>query len=153
MKALALDLAWLALSYAAAVLVAVCVSVALMALPSFFPGLGMWQSFAAFREDVPGLLVFGMLITGLFGLPGFLIALRLAQRGSWSRVGQFAFAGCANTLLAIILFQIYMGAPVLPLSIYLPCFPGGYAGGVAYWFLRARYRAARPPYVLERSAR
>jgi hypothetical protein len=75
-------------------------------------------------------------------MPGFLIAVWLAHARRWNRWSQFAFAGVADAVFALVLTQLYMGETLLP-NVVLPCFPGGFAGGAAYWHAAGKYLARR----------
>lgn len=132
------------LGYVAAVLTAVAVSVGLMVLPQLAVG-GSGTLTEGFVDDVGRLAMFGLVATTTMALPGFLFALWLARKGGWRRWTAYAIAGFANAFVALVLFQLYLGGFLPVPDLLLPCFPAGYAGGVAYWLVSLKWLGAWPP--------
>ncbi len=121
------------LGYIAAILISVNVTVFAILAPSALPDHGAWGSFYANKRDLGFIYSLGFIITPLTALPGFLLTLFVARRGGWVGWLPFACAGTLSAVLALAIFNVAMQMPLLPLTILLPCLPGGFAGGLAYW--------------------
>ncbi|RWM91584.1 MAG: hypothetical protein EOR84_20355 [Mesorhizobium sp.] len=123
------------LGYLAAVLIAVTVAVSAILAPTALPDNGAWGSFYANKSDTEVLYVLGLYVTFPTALPGFLLTLFVARLGRWVGWLPFACAGTLNAVLALAILRVPLHMPVLgtPLMILLPCLPGGFAGGIAYW--------------------
>ncbi len=148
-------IAYVFFGYLAAVLVAVAVAVFAMLAPTMFPDDGAWGSFYAYRRDLIDVFQIGLVFTFPTALPGFLLTLFLARWGGWVGWLPYACAGLLNAVLALAIFDLALQMfdptplrmPLLPLDLLLPCLPGGFAGGVAYWVVvrkSLRDRAAFP---------
>ncbi|RUU13154.1 hypothetical protein EOD23_05360 [Mesorhizobium sp. USDA-HM6] len=120
------------LGYVGAVLIAVTVSVSAMLAPSALPDDGAWGSLNANLRSLDLLYVAGLEITFITALPGFLLTLFFARAGGWTGWLTFACAGALNVVLALAVLNAALGTG-MPLRILLPCLPGGFAGGFAYW--------------------
>lgn len=131
--------------YMVAVCVAVVVTVALVLAPSVLPDAGASGSVLALLRDLPLILVFGFVWTVSCALPGFVVAILLGERGQWDRWRSYALAGLVNAVPSLAIFAAFVGSPFEMPSMVAAVFPGGFAGGAAYWFsagwLIARRRA------------
>jgi len=130
--------------YLAAVAAASAVTVAMILLPEALPGLG---GPAPFRQTVveigPPMLAIGFLYTLLCAFPGFVAAIWLGERDRWMRGRTYAAAGFANVVPALLVFWMLSGSPFeMPVMVYAS-FPGGLAGGAAYWLTAGRIVARR----------
>ncbi len=133
--------------YLAAVLVAVTATVATVLLWTAQKNAVNWGSFYAFVRHLGDMYRFGIMVTLPAALPGFLLTLFVAHRVGWAGWLPFAAAGTLNAILALTLFGIYIHQDVFEQEVVLPCLPGGFAGGVAYWAVvrkSLRDRAASP---------
>ncbi|MGD9913515.1 MAG: hypothetical protein AB7S80_05480 [Rhizobiaceae bacterium] len=127
--------------YAAAVLVASIVTIIFVMAPAIV-ATGFTQ---AVIDNAGRLLAFGLVATGSMALPGFVFTVWLAGYSGWNRWTLFALAGLADAFVALVILQVYLGGMLAP-ELLLPCFPGGYAGGIAYWrATRSRWLAPTSP--------
>ncbi|PZV38689.1 hypothetical protein [Mesorhizobium kowhaii] len=135
------DLPWGRIGYAffgylAAVLIAVTATMFAMLLPTVLPDDGAWGSYYATSRSLGDIFPFALMITFLTALPGFLLTLFVARRRGWVGWLPFACAGTLDAILALVILNISLvqNRPFeTPLQILLPCLPGGFAGGFAYW--------------------
>lgn len=125
-------LLFMALGYALAVLVATTVVVLIQGLPTVFPDQGAWGSFYNYLNDFPSMFLFGLLMTAIYGLPGWLITVVAAEwRGERGKYW-FAIAGILTAILAIVIAsrgQRLFADWLLNGGILV----GGFFGGLAYW--------------------
>jgi hypothetical protein len=140
-----LRFAFAMLGYAAAVLAAVLVSVSAMLLPTAMPGHGAWGSLDASLRDLWTVTGIGLFLTAIFAFPGFVVALVFADLRRWRRWLPFSVAGALDALVALSLFGAYGAgsATAMPVGLALPCMPGGFVGGWAYWIVAGRLLARR----------
>ncbi len=132
-----------ALGYVIAVCVAVVVTEAVMLAPAALPDDGRNGSIFAFLPDLPGVFVVGFFWTFLCALPGFVVAVILGERRSWSHWLSYAAAGTLNVVPSLAIFSGLAGPPFsMPLMI-VGAFIGGFAGGAAYWAGAGRFVARR----------
>ncbi len=88
-------------------------------------------------DDFTAILIPGLAITFSTALPGFLVAVWASRRYAWRHWHQYALAGAANAVPALL---VYHGDTMLT-AIYAPlsfCAPGGFVGGLAYWVVTRR---------------
>jgi hypothetical protein len=143
--------------YLAAVLVAVVATMFAILLPTVFPDDGAWGSYYATSRSLGDIFPFVLMTTFLTALPGFLVTLFVARRGGWMGWLPFACAGTLNTVVALAIFDVALGMPDrvplhmpllgMPLAILLPCLPGGFAGGFAYWAVVRRSLLSNEEFV------
>lgn len=138
----------IAAGYLVACAVASAVAVAVMLAPTVLPDGGRYGSIFAFISDfLPGAAI-GLFYTILCAWPGFIAAIALGELYSWERWRDYAFAGLVNVAPSLAVFSMYAGSPFEAPLIVLANFPGGFAGGAAYWFaagrLIARWRYIAP---------
>jgi len=126
--------------YGVAVAVATAVTLALLlgiALMFDADGGGM----AEFWRDLPTMYSGGFMMTFIYALPGFLLVLVLAWRLGWSRWSNFAVAGSADAVVALLLAGLHGGgmSGMLAPGMVLSCILGGFAGGACYWSSAGRF--------------
>ena len=98
-------------------------------------------------DDLPLMLVVGFVWTFSCALPGFVVAILFGERLRWDRWHLYALAGLANAAPSLAIFALVFGSPLDVPSMVAASFPGGFAGGAAYWLsagrplARRRYRA------------
>ncbi len=130
-------LLFMALGYALAVLVATTIVVAIMGAPTIFPDQGAWGSFYRFAQDFPMMFLFGLMMTSLYGLPGWLMTVIFAE---WrTRRGKlfFAVTGLWTALLALLIAGMGKGMFSEAL-LNIACLIGGICGGLAYWVIAGK---------------
>ena len=132
------QLAWKILGYAAAVVVATFITVALVVAVSTFPDNGRFGSYYKVINDVLGMAYIGMIMTSTYGSPGWLIAVCIAAWRAEKRKVYFVIAGGLTSLLAHFLLSGIAGAWTFGISgelggIFVWSFIGGLCGGWAYW--------------------
>jgi hypothetical protein len=132
-----------AFGYFMAVCTAVVVTEAIMVAPMALPDGGANGSILALLPDFPGMFIVGFFWTFICALPGFIVAIVLGERWGWSRWTSYAFAGAANALPSLAIFAGLAGSPFAMPSMVVGAFPGGFAGGGAYWFAAGRTIAGR----------
>lgn len=132
-----------AFGYLVAVCAAVVVTEAIMVAPMALPDQGANGSIVAFLPDFPGMFVVGFFWTFICALPGFIVAIFIGERRGWSRWTSYAVAGAANALPSLAIFAGLAGSPLVVPAMVLGAFPGGFAGGAAYWFSAGRTIASR----------
>ena len=79
MKTLVLRGVWMLLGYALAVLVATTIACIVFGLPTVLPDDGRWGSFYTWWRDFPSMLFIGGMMTAIYGLPGWLGSVILAE--------------------------------------------------------------------------
>lgn len=135
--------------YLIAVSVAVVVTVGLILAAAALPDGGAYGSFFALMRDLPAMLAIGFAWTISCALPGFVVAIVLGESRLWDRWRDYAVAGVANAGASLAIFAVAFGSPFDMPSMVAASFPGGFAGGAAYWFsvgrlvARRRHTAAR----------
>lgn len=132
------------LGYGVAVCVAAGVTIAFWLLPTALPDAGLFGSPTSPTDDLAGTYLFGVFVTGITALPGFLAILALAIIRRWRTWSCFAVAGAFNALPSILIFAAWMDSPptLLGPGLTLACLPGGFAGGLAFWALAGRHAGA-----------
>jgi hypothetical protein len=135
-----IHLLFMLLGYALAVLVATTIVVAIMGAPTIFPDQGAWGSFYKFMQDFPMMFGFGLMMTSIYGLPGWLVTVIFAEwRDRRSRLF-FAAAGVLTALLAMIIAGMGHGLFSERL-LHGACLIGGLFGGLAYWAIAGKSSA------------
>lgn len=127
--------------YAAAVIVAVVISVGLFALLANLFDPGGNEPFLNSPDDLVLPIEYGLIVTAVFAFPGFVIALVLSIVRQWKRWWFFAVAGAANAIFSLAIFGAYGNGSIMPIGLILPCLPGGLAGGYVYWLVAGRFLA------------
>ena len=138
-----LTIALVVAGYLVAVCVAVVVTVALILAPSALPDGGARGSFFALLRELPAFLIIGFVWTVSCALPGFIVAILLGESLRWDRWRDYAIAGLVNAVPSLAVFAIFVGSPFEMPSMVVASFPGGFAGGAAYWFTAGRLVAGR----------
>ena len=81
----------------------------------------------------------GYSITFPTALPGFIVALCLGFALRWRGWLSFALAGALNVIPAVWLFDQFLGgvgaSSMLQTALPLYCLPGGFLGGLVFWFV------------------
>ncbi|WP_312797900.1 hypothetical protein [Tianweitania sp.] len=132
-----------AVGYFVAVIVAVVVTVFLIIGTPFFEsevGVVTWPDVS---RQLPSLVTIGMAWTFPCAFPGFLLAVLLGERLKWNSWRPYAIAGFGNAAPALAIFSVLFGSPSDLTAMTVSSFPGGFAGGLAYWFASGRYVASR----------
>lgn len=125
--------------YVVAVAIATIVTVALLFTPAV---LSSGLSDAA---DTPAIMLVGFFWTFVCALPGFVAAIVLGERHAWRHWLAYAVAGLLNVVPAFAIFGGLTGSLSGLTELVLCAFPGGFAGGGAYWAGAGRFVAARRP--------
>lgn len=132
MKRLALRGLFMALGYALAVLVATTIACALFGLPTVLPDDGRWGSFHTYIRDFPAMFMVGGMMTAIYGFPGWLISVVIAEWKNLRSRRYFAVAGMLTAVFALLIAGRFQG--LFPeVSLNLACLGGGFCGGLAYW--------------------
>lgn len=142
-RAVAIRLALIALGYFPAVAAATIVTVALMLAPTALPDDGAWGSIYASLRELPIVLAGGFIWTFICALPGFVIAILLSEASHWRGWRSYALAGCCNVAPSLAISAGLAGTPLEMPGMVAAAFPGGLAGGAAYWASAGRFAAAR----------
>ena len=95
--------------------------------------------------DLPVMLAVGFVWTFSCALPGFVVAVLFGERLRWDGWHLYALAGLANAAPSLAIFALVFGSPFDVPSMVAASFPGGFAGGAAYWFSAGRLVARRRP--------
>ncbi|MGB8817231.1 MAG: hypothetical protein WCC66_04830 [Rhizobiaceae bacterium] len=132
-----IHLLYMILGYALAVLVATTVVVVVMGLPTVLPDQGAQGSFYRYLKDFPMMFLFGLMITSLYALPGWLVTVIFAEWRSKRGRLFFAVTGFFTALLALILAGMGRGIFAEPL-LHGASLVGGLCGGLAYWALAGK---------------
>ncbi len=133
------------LGYAMAVIAATAVTVVLVAVGTLLAGDAETRTMAEFVDDWATLAFIGLIVTAVSALPGFLAALWAAARGPWTGWSQFAFAGSADAVAAVLLTSLFFWDILMTVWILLACVVGGFVGGAAYWIAAGRFLSTRWP--------
>jgi hypothetical protein len=131
------------LGYLVAVSVAVVVTVAIIFAPAALPDGGAHGSLFALLRDLPAFLIIVFMWTVSCALPGFLFAIALGERRGWEGTRDYAVAGLANVVPSLAIFAVFVGSPFEMPMMVAGAFPGGLAGGAAYWLSAGRIVAGR----------
>lgn len=116
----------IALGYAIAVTAAVLVVMLLLGEPT---------------SDFVGIFTLGYAITFPSALPGFLLAIFVAQKMNLKSPLYFAATGALNVFPSLLIFKLCGGEDLFNMiDVFVP---GGLAGGLVYWLIAVRW-AARP---------
>jgi hypothetical protein len=131
-------LAFMALGYALAVLVATTIACILFGLPTVLPDDGRWGSFHQYLRDFPAMFMIGGMMTAIYGFPGWLISTIIAERKRFRSRRYFTGAGVFTALLALLIAGRFQG--LFPeISLNLSCLAGGFFGGLAYWAMAGKH--------------
>lgn len=136
-----LDLVRILTGYVAAVLVSVLVTIMPMVLLlGLAPPWGTDRPLAL--ADVWPLIGYGVYMTGIFALPGFIVTVCLARMRCWRDWQPFALAGGVNALLALTLADATGTESISAAPDFVAlCLPGGVTGAIAYWIVTGRHMA------------
>ncbi|MCO5145750.1 MAG: hypothetical protein M9895_06165 [Aquamicrobium sp.] len=129
--------------YLVAVCAAVVVTVALIFSPFALPDDGANGSLFSLLGDLPFILAVGFFWTVSCALPGFIVAILLGESERWEHWWAYAVAGLANAVPSLAIFGVFVGSPFEMPSMVMASFPGGFAGGAAYWLSAGRLVARR----------
>jgi hypothetical protein len=129
-----------ALGYGIAVAVAALVTVLAMYGLALASGDGNTSSGLEFVST--GFVV-GMFWTFICAFPGFIVFVIIAVRRQWRGWLIHALAGTANVVPSLLIFSGLAGSPFEFPGMVLSCFPGGFAGGAAYWLAGGVWIAAK----------
>jgi hypothetical protein len=136
-------LALIFFGYGVAVAAATLVAVILMLAPTALPDDGARESpFRTMAELAPAMLVIGFFWTFLCALPGFIVAIVVGERSRWRGWKVYSVAGFFNVMPSLALFGGFAGSPLEMPGMVAAAFPGGLAGGAAYWAGAGRFVAA-----------
>ena len=124
------SIALIALGYVAAVAVAAMVTVLAMYGWAVADGEG---SATSGPEFVSSGFVIGVFWTFICAGPGFILFVVAAARLRWRGWVPCAAAGAANVIPSLAFFSGLAGSPFEFPGMVAACFPGGFAGGAAYW--------------------
>ena len=136
-KHILIHLLFMALGYALAVLVATTVVVTIMGAPTILPDQGKWGSFYHFAQDFPMMFLFGLMMTSLYGLPGWLMTVIFAELRVRRGRLFFAVTGLWTALLALLVAGMGKGMFSEAL-LNIACLIGGICGGLAYWAIAGK---------------
>lgn len=143
-RALLIKLFLIFAGYVIAVTAAVIVTVVLMLAPTALPDNGAQGSFfATVAELMPAMLIVGFFWTFICALPGFVLAIVIGERSRWSGLWTYAVAGFFNVIPSLAMFGGLAGSPFEIGGMTIAAFPGGLAGGAAYWKCAGRFVALR----------
>lgn len=120
----------MAFGYGVAVAVAALVTVLAMLVLALASGNG--NSSSALEFVSTGFVV-GAFWTFICAFPGFVVVVIIATRRQWRGWMIHAAAGMANVVPSLLIFSGLAGSPFEFSGMVLSCFPGGFAGGAAYW--------------------
>lgn len=132
-----------AAGYPVAVSVAVVVTVGLILAAAALPDGGAYGSFFALLRHLPAMLAMGFLWTFSCALPGFVVAIVLGESRRWDHWRDYAVAGLLNAGASLAIFAVFFASPLDVPMMVAASFPGGFAGGAAYWFSLGRLVARR----------
>ena len=91
------------------------------------------------RENPPAFIFFGLVITALTALPGFVATLGCGRYLDWRSAAPYVLAGGVDAMLAMAIMHGTMpSGTILPWSIIVASIPAGLAGGLAFWFVAGR---------------
>lgn len=133
-------LLFMTFGYALAVLFATTVVVLIQGAPTIFPDHGAWGSFYRYLNDFPAMFLFGLMMTAMYGLTGWLISVIVAEWKGRRGKYWFAIAGVLSAFLAILIagrFQRIFDDWLMNGGILA----GGFCGGLAYWAVAGKKSA------------
>lgn len=131
-----------AFGYGAAVVVAAPIAVCLMEFAGRIDAGSSMRNF--YRDEMAGVIFFGLVIAFVTALPGFVAALGIGRRRDWQSAWPYAAAGGLNGVAAMAILHLVMRfSGMLPWSMILSCIPAGFVGGLAYWLAAGRRLAHR----------
>lgn len=131
----------IALGYAVAVGAATLVFVAVVFAPTFAGFMSGVPVAADALADLPLWLGFGAVVTALYALPGFAVAVVLAERRRERRAWWFSLAGVLTAMVAVLIGS--RGSGLLPeFATNAGALLGGALGGLAYWAVAGRRSGA-----------
>ena len=105
--------------------------------PTVFPDQGQWGSFYRYVRDLPAMFIIGLMMTALYGLPGWLISVIAAEWRNLRGAAYFAIAGILTAALAIFIGG--RGRALFPETLMnIAILIGGLFGGLAYWVIAGR---------------
>jgi hypothetical protein len=126
------------LGYGLAVLTATVAVCIVMGMPTVFPDDGRWGSFFKFAQDLPMIFTIGLMMTAVYGLPGWIVSVVIAEFRRERRRYWFAAAGVgtafASHLIAGSGHGMHLGDTMLYASLI-----GGFCGGIAYRAVAGRF--------------
>ncbi len=131
-------LALILAGYFVAVAAAAMATVTLLLAPAVLS----YGSFEAALSDVPAMLALGFIWTFICALPGFIVAIVLGERQAWRGWSVYALAGLLNVIPSFAVLGVLAGSPQGIPDLLFAAFPGGVAGGAAYWAGAGRFVAA-----------
>lgn len=137
-----LKLALILTGYILAVAVATIVTVALLLTP-VAPSVNSPEATRSLLTDVPFMFVIGFFWTFGCALPGFVVAVVVGESRLWRSWHAYASAGLLDVIPSFVIFGVLAGSPLGMTDLLLSAFPGGFAGGAAYWAGAGRFLAAR----------
>ncbi len=120
---------WMILGYAIAVLAATCVTVIALRYPTNLIKPGKILDFS----DLRSMFIFGLLATGPYAFPGWLISMITAEIRNERRGLYFAIAGLVTASVAVLLFGASAPDMASGLRFIVTCLIGGVLGGLVYW--------------------
>ena len=136
-RALFVHLVFMLLGYALAVLTATSVVCLVFGAPTVFPDQGQWGSFYRYMRDLPAMFMVGLMMSALYGLPGWLISVIAAEWRQLRGAAYFAIAGILTAALAIFIGG--RGKALFPETLMnIAILIGGLFGGLAYWAIAGR---------------
>lgn len=120
--------------YLTATIVASVVTVILMFTPSWLTG-GPVGQVAADADVLPGAFFIGLFYTFFCAWPGFIVAILVGER--WQFLGWLTYAGLGtlNAVPSLAICTLIFGSPFAIPAMVIASFPGGFAGGAAYWLV------------------
>ena len=130
------NIALIVFGYGAAVAVAALVTVLEMYGWAVATGEG---SATSGPEFVSSAFVVGVFWTFICAWPGFVVFVVVAARLRWRGWVSSAAAGAVNVVPSLALFSGLAGSPWEFPGMVPACFPGGLAGGAAYWLAAGRW--------------
>ncbi len=132
----------IAAGYFLAVAAATVVTVAFLLAPAAWSG-GTLAAFRSALADAPAIVVIGFFWTFICALPGFVVAVVLGERSRWRGWTIYAVAGLLDVIPSFAIFGGLTGSLSGMTELVLCAFPGGFAGGAAYWVGAGRFIAKR----------
>ena len=126
-------LAIIAFGYVVAVCAATIVTVALILTFLITMDSGAAGAVSTLLGALPAILMTGFVWTFFCAFPGFVVAILLGERQGWDRWRSYAVAGLVNAAAALAIFAVFVDWPFASPAMVAASFPGGFAGGAAYW--------------------
>ena len=132
-----------AVGYLVAVTVAVAVTIAFMLASPMVRGTLAYGSPPSLAGGLAAAFLLGFFWTFLCALPGFVVAVMAGEGRRWRGWVRYALAGMANVVPSLVIFTVIAGPPLTLPAMVAASFPGGFAGGAAYWLAVGRVIAVR----------